>query len=97
MSGDVDYSFAVGNPPPATEFEANMVKTAEHPGVPCRVARYKKRSTADTAASELRHGRRYPDRPKGTWTFKVLPDTEKAGWFGLWATYTAPEEGDSQE
>lgn len=93
MSGDVDYTFVIGNPPPVSEFAANMEATVEHPGVFCRVARYRKRSTADTTASELRRGRRYPDRAAGTWTFKVLADTEP-GWFGVWAQYDPPAEPD---
>ena len=92
MSNDVDYTFAVGTPPPVSEFAANMEATVENPGVPCRVARYRKRSTADTTASELRHSRRYPDRAEGTWIFKVIADTDKPGWFGVWATFTPPEK-----
>jgi hypothetical protein len=92
MSNDVDYTFVVGNPPPQNEFAANMEATVEHAGVPCRVARYKKRSTADSTASELRRGRRYPERAEGTWTFKVLPDADKPGWFGVWATFVPPPD-----
>lgn len=76
-------------PPPTKQLAENLeaVARAGHktPGCSARIVSYDNHVTARTQATELRKGRKLPNRPAGIWEFKTGPTED--GRFGIWARY----------
>lgn len=67
----------------------------EHPGEETRVAEYSTAESARVAVYKLSTGDRAWRRPSGVWEFKhgaiLDEDDNPTGKFGVWATFTPPE------
>ncbi len=76
-----------GSPGPSsiTPLADNLARVSQKPGEPARVVTYDNPQSARAIASQLRQGKKLPNRPVGEWEFKTGETDD--GRFGIWAIY----------